>query len=347
MYIKKKIFQNGTIIPSNYHIDINLKTDVGYEFNTEIKKGLLLYPQIKLFFYPNGYIYLYHGNYLNYKSKQFGPNIGVESADYKYIISDDFDTNLSESYYSFTDGVLYFYSNNSLYKSWKLQLNSENKTNLNLYLTNFNSKNINVSNLNFKIIFSSSDNFQSNENNIYLNCSFGYFDFGPINLIENTLVLNKYLIKNYAMTNLKNNFIKNFEEICPKKIITELNKNFLTYNCDFLPILINPYKIKLSCEFKNEYIKKYNACSKNYCLSSNSSSDSKSYSYSNSYSSSNSSLFSNLKLSKKKCFKKKSSSKIFFLTKLFKYFDFLSSTNIVVYFLIIIGIVLFIIGRKR
>lgn len=329
MYIKKKILKNGAIIPSNYSIDINLKTNVDYEFNEQNKKGLLLYPQIKLIFYPNGYIYLYYGNYLNYKSKQFGPNIGVKSKQYKYQISNDFDTNLSESYYSFVNGVLSFNSNNILYKSWKLQLNLNNDVDLNLYLTNFNQNNNNISNLNFKLIFSSNDDFKSNNNNIYLNCSFGYFDFGPINLIENVLILNKYLIKNYAETNLKNNFMNNFDKINPKKILTKLNKNFLSYNCNFLPVLSNPYKIVLDAEFKKEYIKNCNICSKKKNSSSNSNS--------------NSNSCTKLDDNKKNHKKNTNSKKHFLLKKL----NFMSDVNMIVYFMAVIGIILFIVKRHK
>lgn len=210
-----------------------MKTDCGYEYYDNPKPSRLLYTKITLIFWGNGYIGIYYGNY-KYLSAigLFGPNTIIQNSNYTFVTNNNFDISFPKSYYFFKNNILSFNSNNSLYKSWTLTLNTN--ANLNLYLTNYNESNLQLSNLNFKLIFSDASSFNPN-NLITIFNRRGYNNFGPNNLIKLPYIPTSLNIQNFILQNIKNSFLTNIHthEKNLKKIPSDSFINYGSVNLLF------------------------------------------------------------------------------------------------------------------
>jgi len=213
-FISKLVFQNGSIYLPNTFIDLDIVSTKNSNINISI------YPTVRVFFSEEGYIYIFVGNYEQYKVIQkYGLNGNIESNDNQIlkIIEDKSD---SDSYYEFNKNELKFISSkNSNHLSWSLTFL---RNVLNIYISNKNYLNgidPSISGLNFSLIASDND---MDSYNIFRIDNTIFKSVGNMGLILNNRSIPK------AMKILYNSNYWNFQNSTK----TNSNKNKLNCNCN-------------------------------------------------------------------------------------------------------------------
>jgi len=200
-YVSNVIFNNNSVYTVNQYVDIDL---VSTRNDTQ---NIKIYPQLRVFFSEEGVIYIFIGNYIEYKFIQkYGNNSNTISNDNQIFTQID-EQSVGKSYYILTNNELKFISNNtSKHGSWKL---SFLKTVNNIYVSNKNVGNnigTNVSGLNFSLFGTDSD--MTSENIFRLDNTL-FTAVGNMGLIiDNTQtpkVMKNLYNSNYWMFNNKQN----------------------------------------------------------------------------------------------------------------------------------------------